>query len=181
MGKDPEDETRRLVVTVKNNLTAHAPALAFTVTRGVLDWFAAPVLGVDADQVLSPVAGDDRHERLDADTFLRDALAPGEVASKVMLQDAEANGISRATLFRAKARLGIRARREGEPGRLGGGTWYWSLPTAKTSPVPISSPLESQGYTPRNEILDTLNRPSRLIEVPAKSYLHQSMPTDGAP
>jgi AAA domain len=179
VGKDPEDETRRLVVTVKNNLTAHAPALAFTLTRGVLDWFAAPILDVDADQVLSPMAGDDRHERLDADAFLRGTLATGAMASRAILQDAEANGISRRTLFRAKARLGVLARREGEPGRHGGGTWYWSLPVAEPAPVP--SPLECQPYTPRDDTLDTLNPSARPIEVPAKSYLRQSMPTEGYP
>jgi putative DNA primase/helicase len=179
VGKDPEDDSRRLMVTVKNNLTAHAPALAFTVTRGVLDWFAAPVLGVDADQVLSPVAGDDRHERLDADAFLRDTLATGAMASRAILQDAEANGISRRTLFRAKARLGVLARREGEPGRHGGGTWYWSLPAAEPTPAP--PPLECQPYTPRDDTLDTLNRSAHPIDVPSKSYLRQSMPTEGFP
>jgi hypothetical protein len=51
------------------------------------------------------------------------------VASSEVLRAALANGVSRATLFRAKKRLGVRARHAGQPGK--GGCWYWYLPSVE--------------------------------------------------
>jgi putative DNA primase/helicase len=144
VGKDPEDEDRRILVTVKNNLAAPAPALAFTLRRGTLDWYAGTVEGVDADAVLSP-ASEERGERQDANDFLRELLADGEVASKDIMKAAEANGVSRATLFRSKRQLGIVARRVGFGKQ---GTWYWSLPLESQE-----QPKES--HTAGNETLWT--------------------------
>jgi hypothetical protein len=123
---DPADAGRRLLVTVKNNLIAHAPALAFSLAGGRLTWQTDPIGPVDPDHLLSP-GGEDRAERVDAEALLRELLADGERASKDLCKAAEGNGISWHTLVRAKRRLGVRTRHEGQPGRVGG-AWYWSLP-----------------------------------------------------
>jgi putative DNA primase/helicase len=61
--------------------------------------------------------------RDDAKQFLRDVLAKGAVSSNEIAEEAEANGISRATLFRAKAELKIKAKKDGVKGG-----WVWQLP-----------------------------------------------------
>src|SRR5262249_49378541 len=59
--------------------------------------------------------------RDDAKRFLADLLANGPMSSKDIEEAAEANGIARRTLFRAKGELGVTATQ-------GGGKWTWQLP-----------------------------------------------------
>ncbi len=124
VGKDPDDEERRLLVPVKANICAPASPLAYTLSGGVLTWSAEPVARVDVETVLSG-AGGDREERTDAEAFLRGHLADGGVLATDVIRAAEANGITMATLRRAKSRLQIQATKEGF-GRQG--VWRWSLP-----------------------------------------------------
>jgi hypothetical protein len=63
----------------------------------------------------SPAARDE------AKKFLAGLLAGGPVSSADVEEAATANGISRRTLFRAKADLGIAAKKSGDG-------WTWQLP-----------------------------------------------------
>ena len=63
-----------------------------------------------------------------AEAFLKQRLAEGPVEAHRLIRDARDQGISESTLRRAKAHLGVRARRQGESGRHGGGRWVWELP-----------------------------------------------------
>lgn len=129
VGEDSEAPGRRLLVGVKNNLGPIATSLAFRISDDGLRWEGA--INGTADQLL---AGDEaetrtaRHERDAAVAFLRELLEQGPVKSKQIEADAQANGISRSTLWRAKQALGIKAERaktvEGNTG-----PWYWYLPS----------------------------------------------------
>lgn len=132
VGRDSEDEERRLLVPVKSNLTAPPPALAYRVVgdpagRARVQWEPDPVEGADADALLAQGAPVDREERREADDLLRELLAEGERPAAQMFAAARANGISDRTLKRAKWRLDVQARHEGRPGQPGG-AWWWSLP-----------------------------------------------------
>jgi hypothetical protein len=134
VGKDPEDDTRVLLAGLKNNLGPKAPTLAFRIDDSGLVWEPDPVPGMDADELLAAgVSVEDRVERGDADTFLTDLLTLGEVLAREVLTAARDNGISDRTLYRAKSRLGVRARHEGQPGKAG--RWYWSLPSVPPNAV----------------------------------------------
>jgi hypothetical protein len=127
VAKDPQDEGRLLVAGSKNNLGPQAPTLAFRINDTGLAWDPDPVSGVNADELLAAGAGvEDRAEGSDADGFLVEVLAAGEVLSRELLRAARENGISERTLYRAKRRLGIIARHEGQPGKAG--RWWWALP-----------------------------------------------------
>ncbi|HEV8642372.1 MAG TPA: AAA family ATPase [Methylomirabilota bacterium] len=141
LGKDPEDEDRRILVTVKNNLTTPAPALAFTLTRGVLDWYADPVDGMDADALLSP-ATEEPGERQDAKAFLEELLADGDVRATEALKAARAHGVSERTLRRARRDLGVTASRVGGAGKAG--AWFWTLTpkVATTTDAKMATPGE---------------------------------------
>jgi putative DNA primase/helicase len=74
-----------------------------------------------ATQSKSPTARDD------AKKFLLDVLANGPVPSNEIEEEAKANGISRATLFRAKHDLKIAAKKDGVRGG-----WTWLPPEQPT-------------------------------------------------
>jgi hypothetical protein len=144
---------RRLFVRAKNNLAAGGKDKALAYRFGARKVGDDPETGepihapyiiwepkyVDvtaieamqaAAQSKSPTARDD------AKQFLRDVLAKGSVSSNEIAEEAEANGISRATLFRAKAELKIKAKKDG----LRGGTTL-SPPWKRNETVPVCAVL----------------------------------------
>ncbi len=123
---DPDQEGRRIMAPVKNNLASPAPALAFTLADGRLNWSSDPVSDVDVDTLLAGPTMND-HEHREVDTWLRQLLQAGEMPSKRIEKEADEAGFARRTLFRAKARLHIDAVRIGGESR-GSGAWYWRLP-----------------------------------------------------
>ncbi len=126
---DPKDESRsrRLLAGVKSNLSGTPPTLAYTIGGDGLMWAAAPVAGVDPDALLAGgFDPEDPADRQDADQFLRGLLADGRVPATEVFRDARKNGLSENTMRRAKRRLGVVTRHEGQPGEKG--AWYWSLP-----------------------------------------------------
>ncbi len=66
---DPENEQRRLLAPVKNNLSSPAPVLAFSIPDGRLVYEPQPVVGMDINDVLRGPTFD-RQERRDADEWL---------------------------------------------------------------------------------------------------------------
>jgi hypothetical protein len=137
VARDPDDEERRLLLPVKNNLSPPADVLAFRLNEGRVVWESGPVHGVTADSVLNAMPAD-AEERQDAQTFLRDMLASGErVDSKAVVKAARANGISERTLKRAKARLGVQSKHTGFGAT---GKWHWWLPVSESQePIPINT------------------------------------------
>jgi hypothetical protein len=132
---DADDDARRLLLCVKMNVAPHPPGLAyrleptrhpdgFEVAR--VAWDAEPVTMTADDALAAPGHPGDRAERLEADELLADLLRDGERPAAEVFKAARANGIPDRTLKRAKARLGVRTRHEGQPGQKG--AWYWSLP-----------------------------------------------------
>lgn len=131
VARDPDDDARRLLVGVKNNLTAPSPGLAFRLDGGRLTWDPGTVDGVDADTLLSATgAGEERDERRDADDFLRDLLADGDVRAAEGERAARANGISPRTLDRARRRVGVRAYPVGYHPKV----WWWRLSPKDATP-----------------------------------------------
>jgi hypothetical protein len=139
---DPDDVSRRFLGGIKSNLARTPTTLAFRVVSSDplddeapprVNWEPSPAVGVDVEALMTASRDrDEPGERQDADVFLHELLAAGPVASKDIFRAAKANGISRRTLFRAKKRLGVPARRTG--GLAAGGEWQWSLP-AKSAAV----------------------------------------------
>jgi hypothetical protein len=137
---DPDDAARRFLGAIKSNLARTPPALAFRVVASDpldeaapprVDWEPAPAVGVDVEALMTAARDrDEPTDRQDADAFLRELLPTGPVASKDIFRAAKANGISRATLFRAKKRLGIPARRAG--GFAAEGEWQWWPPSKES-------------------------------------------------
>jgi hypothetical protein len=137
VAKHPEDDGRRVLASIKSNLAAPAPSLVFglssTESGAVrVDWKGETSL--DAAALLSaPTDHEERSTAQAAQEFLRDVLSDGPEAVANIRAQANEAGLYWRTVERAKAALGIRATREGEHGKRGGGAWFWSLSSIKAA------------------------------------------------
>ena len=120
----------------KNNLAPPQQGLSYQfeqhvvaegIVASVAKWGDVPVI-MTANQALA--ADGDREDDGalgDAIEFLREELSGGPALQKTVKASAEANGISYATLRRAKRKLGVKAEKGTEEQH---GAWSWSLPGA---------------------------------------------------
>ena len=134
--EDSSDTERRLLLHAKNNLAAPPQGLAFRLKqtlvgdlgKGIVasrvEWEQEPVT-ITADEALAAEAAGaaDTSSGVEAENFLQELLAEGPVPAKQVRADVDAAALSWSTVKRAKARLGIKAEKDG----MDGG-WSWSLP-----------------------------------------------------
>ncbi len=134
VAKDPENETRRLFLPMKNNIGNDQTGLAFTVqlalvksAAGLIEtsnvvWEAEAVT-TTADEAMTLRGDPGERDAVDeAKDFLRGLLADGPVTSKQIRADAEGAGHSWPTIRRAQKALGIKAVKDGMQGG-----WTWRL------------------------------------------------------
>ena len=143
--RDPDDGERRLFLPTKNNLGREGEGIGFRVgvqltPSGILAptifWDSDPVK-MSADQVLAAQGQDGAAPARDeAEDFLRDMLASGPVATKDLQSEANAAGLSWATIRRAKGQIGATAAKTG----IDGG-WMWQLPVQDAHGEPEGAPL----------------------------------------
>ena len=120
VGRDPEDDARRVMAQSKSSLAAEGQSLAFTLGDG-FHWAGTSELTPD-DLLAAPKS--DRTGAVDAAAeWLRGELAEGAAAASVLTVRARAAGHSERTLKRAKAALGVEAEKSGFRGG-----WLWALP-----------------------------------------------------
>lgn len=137
---DPEIEAQRVVARVKGNLGPDKKALTFRIGKRVvgtdpktaqeiwaphLEW-GHKYAEVTANEAMQAESGGTkgRSERREAKSFLQDHLAAGPVAQKDLVAEAEAAGIAKATLTRAKQDLGVKSTKA--KGLDTG--WVWEMP-----------------------------------------------------
>ena len=124
--KDPDDPIRRLILPAKMNLAPDPTGLAYRIEDGGVHWEADPVR-MTADDVLARELNQhtDGHvgERDEAEAWLREYLADGEIESKRLTADAREHGISNATLRRARKNVCNKPHKSSMDG-----PWMWSLP-----------------------------------------------------
>ncbi len=132
VGKDPQDEDRRVLASTKNNLAMPPQSLMFGLQEAVNGAVEVNWLGqseVSAKDILAtPQDQEHADSRSEAVEFLNDILCEGPVAANQIKEEAEDAGISERTLARAKKMLQILSYREGESGSRGRGQWLWKLP-----------------------------------------------------
>ena len=133
VAKHPEDESKRIVMTVKSNVGREAPALAYQIVE-TFDGDASLVHWLDEEVPFTADELERSDEGIDALTDAGEWLSEllraspaGEADAGVILKEAEAAGFPAKTLRRAKRRLGVQAKRL-SVGNEGGGRWVWRLP-----------------------------------------------------
>ena len=125
LGRDPDDQERRILAPLKCNLSAPPASLAyrFDPAQGGLIWESAPV-DLDAESVLAPRIGN--ADNADAEDWLQSYLEDGPVDSKQVFDAGSREGYARSAVNRAKKKLGVK------PRKIGFGPaarWVWNLPT----------------------------------------------------
>jgi putative DNA primase/helicase len=126
---DPDDETRRVLASTKQNLAPEPESMAYRLVgadngAAKVEWLGSST--ATASTLLAAHERDDeRSERDEAVEWLIDYLSAngGQADRKDLLKLARADGISESTLKRARTRAGIEVTRQG----FGGGS-VWSLP-----------------------------------------------------
>jgi putative DNA primase/helicase len=136
VGKDPKDENRRVLISLKNNLAPEAAPIAYRlasvmVGNGVaasrVEWDSGDATMTAGDVLAAADGGGDRSARDEAVALLQELLAGGPVLQADIKQECDAAGVSWATVKRAKKAAGVIASREGEQGIRGGGRWFWHM------------------------------------------------------
>ena len=132
IGKDFENQNRRMLLPVKTNLCELPKSLAFQLENGVIQWEPERA-ALTGDQYLASCEEYTRKQKpavRDADTrlnqvcgWLKYELKDGPLEAKIVTQDAKENAISYATLVRAKAKLGCLSGKTSFAGM-----WMWKLP-----------------------------------------------------
>jgi hypothetical protein len=148
IGRDPDDQARRIMAIAKGNPVGETPSMAFRLMSGTVEYFegdgpeqiiveAARVdwdgrSHLKADDITTPppAADEDKPALEQARDFLRDFLSDGPALSEEVTKAARQAGHSFATVKRARALDNIRARRrhlDGVPSKEW--PWEWLLPT----------------------------------------------------
>ena len=148
--KDPDDQRRRLVLPMKNNLGKDSTGMAYKIETAdngapVVMWEPEPV-DIDINEVLNGESDDYRSERNDAIDWLESELGGGPVTVNKLRQGAAATGHSWATVRRAKKDIGVRARKTGMTGG-----WEWWHPDnipSKTGQNAEGAHEDAQGAQP---------------------------------
>ena len=134
VAKDPDDESgsKRVLASVKCNLAAMPPSLAYrigTTAEGVpyVTWEGTTTHTASA-LLTTPDEGEGRTARDEAKEFLQELLANGSQPAEDVYKEARRIGIADRTLKRAKSELKIKTTREGYGS---GGRFFWELPSAE--------------------------------------------------
>jgi hypothetical protein len=132
VGKDPQDENRRVLASTKNNLATPPQSLMFGLEEAEsssvrVNWLGQSEVSAK-DLLATPQDQDHADARSEAVEFLNEILIDGPVAASQVKEEAEDAGISERTLARSKKAIGVMSYREGETGERGKGQWLWKLP-----------------------------------------------------
>lgn len=131
IGKDPDNEQRRVIVPTKCNISFEGVTVAFELDKeNGFSWLGKAEL--TAEELLYPESkdgGQDREQnRFDeAAEFLHDILADGKKLIKNVKAEAKAADIKEITLRRARESIGVKTFKKGED-------WFWMLPDGQDEP-----------------------------------------------
>ena len=136
VGKDPQDENRRVLASTKNNLAMPPQSLMFGLEEAEsgsvrVNWFGQSEVSAK-DILATPQDQEHADARSEAVEFLNDVLAYGPLPAKQVVEEADDAGISEKTLRRAKKLLNVMVYRENVTGeKQGSGRWVWKLPVVE--------------------------------------------------
>lgn len=128
-GFDPEDPQRqsRVLIHAKSSLAPQGQSLSYEIREGRFVWLGPSTM--TAERFFARPRDEEEQSDLDEATeFLRLLLANGPLASQEIRKEAKKEGISEATLRRAKKQAGVKSLRAGAESRgQGRGMWLWQL------------------------------------------------------
>jgi hypothetical protein len=176
VARDPNDETKCVLASTKNNLAALPPSLSYSVGASadgvpVITWHGESEH--TARMLLAePENADDRSATDDAVNWLSGELADGPAKAEDIERKARGRFSDKA-LRRARKRLGIKPKKQGFGGN---GYWEWSLPPKPPEPPKAPSqdkgaPLTGRGILGTEGHLSNGHKPGRLCYVCKTGWL----------
>jgi hypothetical protein len=138
VAKDPENETRRLFLPLKNNIGNDSTGLAFEIQSaqvkspaGLIEtsrvmWEAEGVAVTAAEAMAAQADPEQRSASDEAQEWLREVLAAGPMKASDVNKEARQAGIGDKALRSARERMGIKPHKRG----FSGG-WWWTLDRAE--------------------------------------------------
>ena len=125
LGRNPKDDSERVLVHIKSSLAEPGPSMAFTIGDEGLKWLG--VSHLKAEDLFHKGSGAKHLAR--AAEFLRAALKDGPVVSRRLFRLGERSGFPQRTLERVKelGLIPLVARATREKGRRGVKVWSWAL------------------------------------------------------
>jgi hypothetical protein len=135
VGEDPESPDTRVLASVKGNLSAPVPSIAYRVVSnaanpavGQIEWLG--VSGLKAKDLQIPTDEEESERLREAKEWLADYLGglTGGATAKAVYKAAKDAGHSERTIERAKRILGVRSTKNKFAGE-----WVWGL-----APQPFS-------------------------------------------
>ncbi len=125
VGKDPETPVDRAIVQVKSSLAQMGPAMGFKIEHSQFSWTG--LSNLTAGRLMGDEPDDKERTAVDsASDFLTEMLAGGPVTSESLFAEAKKQGISKASLRRAKKSLGITSYKT--QGLGSDAPWCWAMP-----------------------------------------------------
>jgi RecA-family ATPase len=138
VAKDPQDENKRVLATVKNNLAPIQASLSFQITNdlenkaGKIEWLGKSQFG--ADELLQTTNEDEKSALNEAIDFLLEELRLGAKSAKAITDTANNCNIADRTLKRAKKQLGVISEKSSSGFAEG---WNWRLPNPHYRAEPL--------------------------------------------
>jgi hypothetical protein len=182
VGAHPDDEADRVVVLAKSNYVDKSMVKAIRyrvegqdvasddgpINAASVVWLGEET-GIDPNSIVSTLTHADRTERDDAADWLNDLLGDGPMSYKDVEKAAAEDGISRATLHRAKKLVGIDIARDlntrGRPS-----TWSLSSHT-DSSHTPCDT-----GETKSKEALNRADNPPNGVSSHEPAHGNETLP-----
>ena len=125
-GKDPNDETNRVMAHTKSNLAPAGPSISYSLGANGFLW--GGISDVTGEQLLAPPRDDEEKSAIDeAIDFLENELADGPQLSRDIIKSAHRAGIADRTLKRARQTAGIKSAKTGKEWTLYKGTFNGTL------------------------------------------------------
>ena len=183
VARDTEDQNRRLVIPLKNNLAKETTGLAYTIVSDendapIIVWEPDPV-DVTASEALSePDTNAKRSDTEWAILFLQDLLSAGPIEAAQVQKEARKAGINDKPLRTAREKLKIKPQKSSFQG-----PWMWALPHHEDAQQDEDAPSENKGRledgghlgeTPQHEE-NTPSSPYRYVTT--VSELEEALPS----
>lgn len=137
--EDPDQPARQVMAHIKYNLSEPGPPLAFSIRNSQPAGLVFTWEGIvnKTNEELFAAPDENRSALEEAMEVIIDILRGGPMASEEAKREVKKAGVSEATMWRAKDRLKIRARKRGNG-------WFWELPELPTAGTP--PPRATRGY-----------------------------------
>jgi hypothetical protein len=126
VGRDPREESNRVIFHVKSNLAKGGAPIGYTMNDGKIEWTGVSTLTYETVFSATFSAEKDSTNSLEeAEAFLLRQLRFGRRKQKDIEEELSQEPFSKRTLLRAKQSLGIKSIKDSSKD----GLWFWELPS----------------------------------------------------